>query len=127
MLMNKLNAGWLAATASLLLAGCVSGPKPLYQWESYQPQVYEYFKGGATEAQVAELERGLVEIQAKNGVPPPGYHAHLGMLYSTLGKDDQMLQQFQTEKALFPESAPYIDFLLNNIKKADAAREEGNN
>ncbi len=28
-----------------------------------------------------------------------------------------MVQQFQTEKALFPESATYMDFLLKNAKK----------
>ena len=27
------------------IAGCQTAPQPLYQWESYQPQVYEYFKG----------------------------------------------------------------------------------
>ncbi|MOA60816.1 hypothetical protein D3C78_1858050 [compost metagenome] len=48
---------------------------------------------------------------------PPGYHAQLGLIYSSLGKDDQMIQQFQTEKALFPESAKYMDFLMNNARK----------
>jgi len=28
-----------------------------------------------------------------------------------------MHQQLETEKALFPESAPYMDLLLNNAKK----------
>ncbi|MDR2195708.1 MAG: DUF4810 domain-containing protein, partial [Gallionellaceae bacterium] len=87
------------------------------QWEGYQPQVYEYFKGGSKDAQAAELERGLEAIKSTNGAVPPGYHAHLGMLYMELGKDDQMIQEFQTEKALFPESAPYIDYLLGNLKK----------
>ena len=39
------------------------------------------------------------------------------MLYASLGKDDQMVQQFQTEKQLFPESAAYMDFLLKKAKK----------
>lgn len=43
------------AVGSALLAGCAAGPKSLYQWEGYQPQVYEYFKGESKEAQVAEL------------------------------------------------------------------------
>jgi hypothetical protein len=41
----------------------------------------------------------------------------LGLLYSSLGKDDQMIQQFRTEKALFPESATYMDMLVNNASK----------
>ncbi|RCL26904.1 DUF4810 domain-containing protein [Pseudomonas sp. AFG_SD02_1510_Pfu_092] len=101
---------------SILLAGC-NAPKPLYQWESYQPQVYSYLKGDSKEEQVIALERDLEKIKAKNGAVPPGYHAQLGLLYSSLGKDDQMVQQFRTEKALFPESAAYMDFLLSNATK----------
>lgn len=101
---------------SLLLAGC-NAPKPLYQWESYQPQVYGYLKGESKEEQVTALERDLEKIKAKNGAVPPGYHAQLGLLYSSLGKDDQMMQQFRTEKALFPESAAYMDFLMRNASK----------
>ncbi len=101
---------------SLLLAGC-NAPKPLYQWESYQPQVYGYLKGDSKEEQATALERDLEKIKAKNGAVPPGYHAQLGLLYSSLGKDDQMMQQFRTEKALFPESATYMDFLMSNASK----------
>ncbi|WDG95027.1 DUF4810 domain-containing protein [Pseudomonas chlororaphis] len=109
----------MAATllGSVLLAGC-SGPKTLYQWETYQTQTYEYFKGEeAQEAQIEALERDLQKIKSTGKAVPPGYHAHLGMLYAGLGKDDQMVQQFNTEKALFPESTPYMDFLLKNAKK----------
>lgn len=61
--------------------------------------------------------RDLQKIRSSGKTPPPGYHAHLGMLYASLGKDDQMVQQFQTEKQLFPESAAYMDFLLKKAKK----------
>ena len=104
------------ALGGLLLAGC-NAPKPLYQWESYQPQVYGYLKGDSKEEQAIALERDLEKIKAKNGAVPPGYHAQLGLLYSSLGKDDQMIQQFRTEKALFPESATYMDMLVNNASK----------
>ncbi len=104
-----------ALVAGLLLAGC-SSPKTLYQWEGYQPQVYEYFKGESKEAQALALEADLEKIHAKNGVVPPGYHAQLGLLYSSLGKSDQMVQQFQAEKTEFPESSAYMDFLLKNAK-----------
>ena len=110
----------LMLTATALVAGCQTAPKPLYQWESYQPQVYEYFKGEPKEAQAEALERDLQKINAKGNTPPPGYHAHLGLLYLSMGKDDQMVQQLRTEKALFPESGPYMDFLLKNAKTGDA-------
>ncbi|GAB3629129.1 hypothetical protein PTE30175_05126 [Pandoraea terrae] len=112
---------WRAATAAAmggaLLCGCATSPKPLYQWEGYQPQVYEYFKGESREAQVISLERDLERIKAANNSVPPGFHAHLGLLYAATGKDDMMIREFTTEKQLFPESAAYIDFLLSNKKK----------
>jgi hypothetical protein len=106
-----------AAIGGALLTGCAAPSKPLYQWQGYQGQVYKYFKGEPKEAQVAELERGLEKIKSDDGAVPPGYHAHLGLLYSNLGKDDQMAQEFQTEKALFPEATTYIDFLMKNANK----------
>lgn len=110
----------LTLSGSALLVGC-SSPKTLYQWESYQPQVYEYFKGEEPkEAQAEALERDLQKIKSTGSTPPPGYHAQLGLLYSSLGKDDQMVQEFRTEKALFPESGPFMDFLLKNAKTGDA-------
>jgi hypothetical protein len=106
----------LTLAASALLAGC-SSPQTLYQWEGYEPQVYEYFKGEEPkEAQVEALERDLQKIRSTGKAVPPGYHAHLGLLYLSMGKDDQMVQQFNTEKTLFPESGTYMDFLLKNAK-----------
>ncbi|WP_332763201.1 DUF4810 domain-containing protein [Pseudomonas koreensis] len=106
----------LTLAASTLLAGCAA-PKTLYQWEGYEPQVYEYFKGEEPkEAQAEALERDLQKIRSTGKAVPPGYHAHLGLLYLSMGKDDQMVQQFNTEKTLFPESGTYMDFLLKNAK-----------
>ncbi|MFK0377681.1 DUF4810 domain-containing protein [Pandoraea sp. NPDC090278] len=104
----------IAGSAILALSGCATPPKPLYDWEGYQPQVYEYFKGESKEAQIIALERDLEKIKASNHAAPPGYHAHLGLLYASVGKSDKMVEEFQTEKQLFPESASYIDFLLKN-------------
>ncbi|WP_322078599.1 DUF4810 domain-containing protein [Burkholderia cepacia] len=110
---------WLPATAAaMLLAGCAAPTtQPLYQWNGYQPQVYEYFKGQSSpQQQIDALEKALQEIRAKGNKPPPGFHAHLGMLYASVGNGQQATQSFEAEKALFPESAPYMDFLMK--KKA---------
>jgi hypothetical protein len=106
----------LALTGIVLLAGCTA-PQTLYQWESYEPQVYQYFKGEPKQAQIEALERDMQKITAAGATPPPGYHAHRGLLYADIGKDDRMAREFQTEKTLFPESAAYVDFLMKNIKR----------
>ncbi len=108
----------LATLGAALLTGCATGPQRLYQWEGYQAQVYEYFKSrSGPETQIEALEKGMQKIRATGSTPPPGYHAHLGLLYSQTGKQDQVVQQFETEKTLFPEAAPYMDFLLNQSRK----------
>ena len=48
---------------------------------------------------------------------PPGYQAHLGLLYLNTGRTNQALAAWEQEKKQFPESAPYIDYLVGNLKK----------
>lgn len=108
----------LALVCGALLAGCQNAPKTMYQWDAYQPQVYQHFKGESPDQQIAILEKDLQIMNAKGTLPPPGYHAHLGLLYSIAGKGDLVARQFEDEKRLFPESSTYMDFLLNKIKKS---------
>jgi hypothetical protein len=90
----------------------------MYGWEGYQPQVYQHLKGESPDQQIAAMELALQNISSKGQTAPPGFHAHLGMLYSIAGKPDQVVAQFEDEKKLFPESAVYMDFLLAKTKKS---------
>jgi hypothetical protein len=103
----------------LLLTGCAAKQSPaIYQWGAYQPQVYEYFKGQTgSAAQIDALEQSLQQIRAKGNTPPPGFHAQLGMLYASVGKSGQAMQEFEAEKELFPESSAYMDFLMKKKSK----------
>jgi len=110
--------GLLILGASLLLSACAQGPQPMYQWEGYQHQVYLYMKGEASaQQQIAEMEGDLQKIRAHGKTPPPGYYAHLGLLYANVGNSAMVVQDFQAEERLFPESAPYMDYLLSQNKK----------
>jgi hypothetical protein len=111
---------WLPLMAAgAFMTGCATTQQtpPLYQWDGYQPQVYEYFKGQTSpQQQIDALEQALQQIRAKGNKPPPGFHAQLGMLYASLGKDQQAQQELEAEKQLFPESTTYMDFLLKKSK-----------
>ena len=111
---------WLPVrAAALLLAGCAAPTTPpLYQWNGYQPQVYEYFKGKASpQQQIDALEKALQEIRGKGNKTPPGFHAHLGMLYASVGDEQRAAQELQAEEQLFPESTAYMDFLMKKKTK----------
>ena len=113
----RLGAG-LCLLAAIGLSGCAA-PKPLYEWNGYQPQLYAHFKGQgkSPEEQILAMEEGAQKAAAKGAKLPPGYHAHLGLLYLNTGRTDQAVAAWNQEKAQFPESTKYIDFLLNNMKK----------
>lgn len=115
--LTRLAAG-LCLFAAIGLSGC-AGPKPLYEWSGYQPQVYAHLKGQGKgpEEQILAMEEGVQKAAAKGAKLPPGYHAHLGLLYLNVGRTDQAVAAWNQEKAQFPESTKYIDFLLNNMKK----------
>lgn len=108
------------SVALFTLCGCAT-QKTLYNWGGYQQQVYQHFKtdGNSHEEQIIALEQDLQKAHAKGDSLPPGYHAHLGMLYAKAGKQDQVIQSFETEKRLFPESSGYIDFLMSKYRNKE--------
>jgi len=97
-------------------SACTS-KKPLYSWGSYENQVYLYMRGESREAQIAALERDKIRIEARGGIIPPGFYAHLGMLYVEIGDAASAIALFEAEKALFPEAAVYMNFILENLRR----------
>jgi hypothetical protein len=109
-----------AAVLTIVLTGCVTQPQSLYYWDDYQPAVYSYFKGdgtGSPEQQIITLEASAERARAQGAALPPGFNAHLGLLYLKTGKTGQAQQAFRTEEAQFPESKPYMDYLLSKFKQ----------
>jgi len=108
----------VAATAmGGVLAGCAEAPKRLYYWESFQGQLYEYFKGDRSgpEEQLRILDAQAQKARARGAALPPGFRAHLAMIYLRLGRDGEAKQELEAEKVNFPESAQYMDFLLKRM------------
>jgi hypothetical protein len=108
-----------ALLAACVLTGCANKTPPLYQWEGYQGSVDMYLRDSqlSPDAQVQLMESGLKKITAEGGRVPPGYRAHLGLLYAHQGKLDEFAEMVQLEKKQYPESGAFMDFLLRNFKK----------
>jgi hypothetical protein len=100
--------------ASLVLAGCAQPVKQIYQWDGYQPALYQHLKSDGAEpgAQISALEAQLQKNEAAGVATPPGMRAHLAMLYSKAGDDVSARRLLEAERAKFPEAAAYVDFLL---------------
>lgn len=101
---------------SLLLTGCATGSKPLYNWDSYQQVVYQHYQQSESDpqAQIDALKKSIELSRAKSLGIPPGLHAHLGMLYGATGALDLAMAEFNEEKRLYPESAVFMDRLMKN-------------
>ncbi len=102
-----------------MLVGCAGKQPLLYQWGSYEDQIYAMYSDTgkvSIEEQLNNLEHDYQVARADDKPVPPGFHAQVGYLYFQLGKVDQALHSFETEKTLFPESTIYMDRLIARIK-----------
>ncbi len=89
----------------------------MYHWEGFQGQLYEHFKGDGSgpSQQALVLVAQAQKAQAEGSALPPGFRAHLAMVYLRLGRDEEARLQLEAEKASFPESATYMNFLLKRM------------
>lgn len=76
----------------------------MYQWEGYQRQVYEYFKGdGSTPVeQLVVMQSHAERARAAGAALPPGFRAHMAMLHLRLGRDDQAQEMIEQKRRRFP-------------------------
>lgn len=104
------------------LGGCAAKPTSLYQWEGYQANVDAHFRTDklSPDSQTQLMESDLQKIRASGRPIPPGYQAHLGLLYGQQGNLDRFAQHMAAEKQQFPESETFMNFLLRNFKKTEA-------
>lgn len=109
--------GCLLWLGLLLVTACAHQAPSLYQWGSYQDQVYRHFKGESPGQQIQALEKDLELILASNKSVPPGMYAHMGMLYAEMSDDVKAQESLAMEKKTYPESSAYIDMLLRNRDK----------
>jgi hypothetical protein len=109
--------GVLVASLALL-AGCAHQPRDLYMWGAFPRQQYDALlrEGASPDEQIRTLEAQAEKARGANAALPPGFRAHLGMLYLNAGNVDQARELWLAEKSAFPESAPYMDRLLGRLQ-----------
>ncbi|MBP6800638.1 MAG: hypothetical protein RLZZ220_623 [Pseudomonadota bacterium] len=111
----------LGALAVSLLAGCATRPQPLYYWGDYPNVVYSHFQNAkGQQEQIQALEAIREKARAKGQALPPGFQAHLAMLYGQSGQTDRLAQNLEAEKQQFPEGAPFMDFILKKFERKPA-------
>ncbi len=108
------------ASIVLVLSGCANTVKepPLYGWRNYEKNLDAHFRSdkSSPDDQLSSMLDDRQQIEAASQALPPGYRAHLGLLYGRRGDLEGLRQNIEAEKQQFPESSGFMDFLLRNFK-----------
>jgi len=103
------------------LAGCVTNHQR-YDWGSYDPSLYAYYKDPTKAAALAESLAAVISTADSNhGLVPPGIYAEYGYLQLQAGKNLAAVDLFKQEEAHWPESKVFMDRM---IKVASAAPQQ---
>ena len=104
---------------ALSLGGCANkAAPPLYGWHGFEKNLDTYFRQDreSPDTQAKRMEDDLQKIRAAGQATPPGFMAHLGLLYGKQGDLARFQQHLEAEKQQFPESQAFVDFLLRQYK-----------
>jgi hypothetical protein len=106
--------------AALPSLGCAPQQPTIYRWGVYEDIIYDmYAKPGSADpgTQVAKLSEDITRTQLEGKRVPPGVHVHLGYMYYLQGNTGAANQEFATERALFPESASFVNGIQQRLRK----------
>ena len=104
-----------AAALALALASA-SCTTTYYEWGRYEDSVYQVTRrpdGFDLQKEIDTLEQQVQKTTNGDHPVPPGLHAHLGYLHSVAGNMTAAREHFEQEKALYPESARFMDLLIS--------------
>jgi hypothetical protein len=111
-----------------LVTGCSTHNTALYNYADYSENYYAYKKNPSTESQL-ELQKAI-ELAIENaqdsqsGRVAPGLYANLGYIYLKEGKNKLALENFKKEKALYPESARFMDRMIKKVEMLEGDNDE---
>lgn len=105
-----------------LLCGCTSNS--LYEWGHYDQWLYENYKNPKDDEELyVELTALITEYEGRkkpNTKPmAPGLYAEYGFLLMRRGENVQAIKYYNKEKALWPESAVFMDSMIQTAQIAE--------
>ena len=125
---NRLLHLILFAFVIALSTGCTTHNTALYNYENYSESYYAYKKDPSVASQL-ELQKSI-ELAIQNAQNSqsrrvaPGLYANLGYIYLKEGKNKLAIENFQKEKALYPESAHFMDRMIKKVELLEGDTDE---
>jgi hypothetical protein len=106
----------------VLLTGCTS--PYLYEWGNYDRWLYENYKNPKNDEELyVDLTALITKYESRKNpsVKPlaPGLYAEYGFLLMRRGENERAIEYYNKEKALWPESAAFMDSMIQVARIAD--------
>ncbi len=98
-----------------LLSGCAS--PHMYTWGNYDQWLYENYKNPKNDEELyVDLTALITEYESRKNPETkpmaPGLYAEYGFLLMRRGENDRAIVYYNKEKALWPESAQFMDSMI---------------
>jgi hypothetical protein len=96
----------------LMAAGCVSQHQR-YNWGSYDPSLYGYYKNPEKLGELSASLAAVIDAASTNhATVPPGIYAEYGYLQLQQGKNLAAVDLFKQEESHWPESKVFMDRMI---------------
>jgi hypothetical protein len=96
----------------LAAAGCVAQHQR-YDWGSYDPSLYGYYKNPANGGELSASLAAVIDAAGTNkAVVPPGIYAEYGYLQLQQGRNQAAVDLFKQEESHWPESKVFMDRMI---------------
>jgi len=96
----------------LVAAGCVTQHQR-YDWGSYDPSLYGYYKNPANVGELSVSLAAVIDAASTNhATVPPGIYAEYGYLQLQQGKNSAAIDLFKQEESHWPESKIFMDRMI---------------
>jgi hypothetical protein len=108
--------------AALVLCGltlCACAPQTRFEWGSYEPSLYAYYKNSGERAQYETALVKAIATGKKSNKIAPGLYAELGYLHLEDGKVAEAQTCFDEEMRLFPESRFFLSGVAKRMAPSD--------
>ena len=105
-----------------LLCGCAS--PSLYEWGNYDRWLYENYKHPKDDEELYVELTALITAYERRSNPQskpmaPGLYAEYGFLLMRRSENARAITYYKKEKALWPESAVFMDSMIQTAKIAE--------
>ena len=118
----------LVCSLAIALSGCATN---LYQWGSYENQLYQQYKDPSQAESVRlALEEHIRQVELSKQKVAPGLYAELGTFYLEAGDPQSAIRYYEFERDAWPESQVLMNAMIQNLQRLsknqpqDKARQE---